>query len=233
MFIYNQLFTLVIFTTYFTVCAVYKMSCGNGKTEVKWNKYYNFIMLIGMTLSTGLLWAVYNTIGFFKRSPFTNYVGNFEKAMVLRASVFRTRYGSVIREIDTAFGITELVVRIILVVMLGNKLWEISILMKTSKSLRAVRKYKLWEWSVFILMCMVVSMCMGIVFISITIESVGEGSWIANNLIPVLLGQKEKDSIVKGGPGVSVGRYDIIIAIMNIIIGASLSFLAPCRKVTK
>lgn len=232
MFFNNQLFTLVLFTTYSTVEVVFKMASGNTKAIINWTKYYKSIFMMGVFMILGSLWPVFNTVRFFKGCTFINKLGNIPKENVLPGHVIDGTWFGVFIDIFASFGFIELAARMWLVKMLIYVLWEISLLMKISKNLKVARKYKLREWGIFVSMCVFVGLCMGVICISLFATAYKWNFLLTWHLIPTINGQKVPESI-NNKTHVAVGRYDIIMAIMNIIIGFCISFLAPCRKVRK
>ena len=115
----------------------------------------------------GLLWAIYNTVCFFKGIYIYYQPENIEEAKTWTVYLLDTIWFGVFRRILVAYGLIELFIRIWLVKMLGCILWNIAKLMKTSKKLKVLRKSKFKEWIIFISICMAVAIYMEIAYVAL------------------------------------------------------------------
>ena len=186
-----MMFTTVIFTTVGTLRVVLKMASGSGRAEINWTWYFKSFGLICGSLSMGLGWPITNFIRFLKGCPFYNHPDNKEKAEMFSGYIFDWTWFELCLSIDGIFGQLELFIRTWLVKMLGCVLWEIAELMKTTKILKTIRKYKLKEWSIFIVMYMIVAGLMGFISLTIVQERFEWDNLFSNFFLPKILEQDD------------------------------------------
>ena len=103
--------------------------------------------------------------------------------------------------------------------------------MRTQSSLKKVRKYKLKEWGIFTLGCIVVSLVIAYEGIANYRSKHKLKGILWNNLFIDFLGQKRPDVIPNNSKLISLA--DLLSIINGIYIGSILTFLAPCRNIKK
>ena len=231
LFMSNQLFTLVLFTTFSVIEIVVRMASGNSKAIMDWNKFYKSFIILCLLMSFGTLWTIFNVVRFFMRCPFLNDPNNMENAETFKGYIIDNVWFILFSDMYTVFNILELFVWIWLIKMLGVELYKVGKLMEMTKALRTAKKYKLREWVIFISLCMAVVLCNSVISLSSLKDSTHFSKSVLDYFVPTMLEQETPELAKTSSDYISVGRSDIVVAAMNVIIGGSITFAAPCRKV--
>ena len=223
------LFTTILVNTVSIIQTVLVMAKGNCKAVVDWNRYNLAIISIIPLYCMRLLWAVYIFYTCMNGGTVFFEWANKEAARTLVNNFTKGNMGPIMAQINGAFGLYEFAIRLVIIVILGYLLWEIYKLMKTQRSLKSIRRYKLNEWGFFIIGCIVISLV--IVYQKVAYlksKDKWDKSWW-NFIFYDFIGQKiptNNDETSK-----IVGLHDMFDTATNIYICGVLTFLAPCRKV--
>ena len=209
-FINNQLFTVILLTTYFIVMLGYvaieytriealpevfsyqSFTTSKHVTELPINvdRYYKSLFSICTIMVLGLPWLLFCIFRNLNGNSIYYTDDNKEGANKLNAYRFYVVWYHLFLSIKCAFNVIEMGMRMWLVKMMCRALWKISAHMNKIKSMKIVRKHKIMEWIFFIFVCVFVVVCMGIISLSSLKATREWNNWVSNWFIPNMLSQK-------------------------------------------
>ena len=230
--LFKFLFTFILLNTVFIIQTVLVMAKGNGNADVDWFRYYSAVATLIPLPLMRLSWPALVFYTSRTKGTLVFDLKNTERARALINNATVHVFASIIRPINGSYAQYEFAIRILLSSVLGFLLWDVANLMKTQRSLTAVRKYKLKEWSIFTVSCILISLVIvyeGLANIKHANKKKAPAFW--HPIFFDFLGQTEPDDIPNDTQ--IVGLHDLLSIFTSLSITSILTLLAPCRNVKK
>ena len=205
------------------------MANGNGTADVAWTRFYSAIATIIPLSIIRLSWPVFIFYTSINGGLLRFNLKNVEGARGLRNYIDAEVLYSVPGAIYDAYGIYEFFIRMMLIFVLVNLLWKIGKLLQITRSLREIRKYKVREWAVFTIGCILIQSILVYEGISnIKHDGIDDPSWWHGFFFD-FLGQEFPENIPDNST--LIGLHDIMGIVTGIMTVCIITLLAPCRKV--